>query len=180
MQYYGAAELAAAFRTVRENTMAIAEEIPDERYAYRVTPEVRSVGELLAHMAVNPRWSMAVHGERATFVDFEQFRRRQAQAAAEEQTLRSKADIVRALREGGEAFTAFLAELSEEVLAERVGFPEPIKPSSKTRFEMLLGVKEHEMHHRGQLMVIQRLLGIVPHLTRRRQAMQASAAPNPS
>ena len=64
-----------------------------------------------------------------------------------------------------DAFTQFLGRLSEDVLAERVGFPEPIKPSSKTRFEMLLGVKEHEMHHRGQLMLIQRQLGIVPHLT---------------
>jgi uncharacterized damage-inducible protein DinB len=35
---------------------------------------------------------------------------------------------------------------------------------------MLLGVKEHEMHHRAQLMVIERHLGIVPHLTRQRQA----------
>jgi len=35
---------------------------------------------------------------------------------------------------------------------------------------MLLGVKEHEMHHRGQLMLIQRQLGIVPHLTRARAA----------
>jgi len=39
----------------------------------------------------------------------------------------------------------------------------------KSRFEMLLGTKEHEMHHRGQLMMIERLLGIVPHLTRNRQ-----------
>jgi len=28
---------------------------------------------------------------------------------------------------------------------------------------MLLGTKEHEMHHRGQLMLIERLLGITPH-----------------
>jgi len=35
---------------------------------------------------------------------------------------------------------------------------------------MLLGVKEHEMHHRSQLMLIQRQLGIVPHLTRARAA----------
>ena len=50
-------------------------------------------------------------------------------------------------------------------------------PPSKSRFEMLLGAKEHEMHHRGQLMVIQRLLGITPHLTRKRQdAMAARAA----
>ena len=41
---------------------------------------------------------------------------------------------------------------------------------------MLLGVKEHEMHHRGQLMLVQRLLGQVPHLTRARAAMQAQRA----
>jgi uncharacterized damage-inducible protein DinB len=34
---------------------------------------------------------------------------------------------------------------------------------------MLLSVKEHEMHHRGQLMLIERMLGIIPHLTRARQ-----------
>jgi uncharacterized damage-inducible protein DinB len=40
---------------------------------------------------------------------------------------------------------------------------------------MLLGVKEHEMHHRGQLMLIQRLLGMVPPLTRARQQATAAA-----
>ena len=38
---------------------------------------------------------------------------------------------------------------------------------------MILSVKEHEMHHRGQLMLIERLLGIVPHLTREREARMA-------
>ena len=32
------------------------------------------------------------------------------------------------------------------------------------------------MHHRGQLMLMQRMLGIVPHLTRRRQEAQAARA----
>jgi uncharacterized damage-inducible protein DinB len=32
------------------------------------------------------------------------------------------------------------------------------------------------MHHRGQRMVIERLLGVVPHLTRDRQAARAAAA----
>jgi uncharacterized damage-inducible protein DinB len=32
------------------------------------------------------------------------------------------------------------------------------------------------MHHRAQLMLIVRMLGIVPHLTRQRQAMAASRA----
>ena len=36
----------------------------------------------------------------------------------------------------------------------------------KSRFEVLLGVKEHEIHHRAQVMLMQRMLGIVPHGTR--------------
>ena len=43
-------------------------------------------------------------------------------------------------------------------------------PPSKSRLEMLMSIKEHEMHHRGQLMLIERILGIVPHLTRQREA----------
>ena len=46
-------------------------------------------------------------------------------------------------------------------------------PPAKTRFEMLMSVKEHEMHHRGQLMLMQRMIGLVPHLTRRRQEAMA-------
>jgi uncharacterized damage-inducible protein DinB len=46
---------------------------------------------------------------------------------------------------------------------------------------MLLGAKEHEMHHRGQLMLIQRMIGLVPHLTRQMQErtarMQAAQQP---
>jgi uncharacterized damage-inducible protein DinB len=55
-----------------------------------------------------------------------------------------------------------------------------MEPRVKSRFEMLTAPKEHEMHHRGQLMVIQRMLGITPHLTRQMQeriaSMQAAQA----
>ena len=37
--------------------------------------------------------------------------------------------------------------------------PPHLTPSSKSRFELPLSVKEHEMHHRAQLMLIQRLSG---------------------
>ncbi|HUU32705.1 MAG TPA: DinB family protein, partial [Vicinamibacterales bacterium] len=66
--------------------------------------------------------------------------------------------------------------LTDDQLGEHVHFPPGLTPPSKSRFEMLLGAKEHEMHHRGQLMVIQRLLGITPHLTRKRQEAMAARA----
>jgi uncharacterized damage-inducible protein DinB len=52
--------------------------------------------------------------------------------------------------------------------------PPGMQPASKSRFEMIAGVKEHEMHHRGQLMLMERMIGIVPHLTREMQARMAS------
>jgi uncharacterized damage-inducible protein DinB len=172
---YGAKELADSFRTVRKNTIQIAEDIPADKYDFKAAPDVKSVGELLAHLAVSPRWQLAVHGERVSSIDFAFFGTRLAQAAAEERALRTKEQIIAALEEGNERFVTFLVGLTPQMLAEEVSFPPAVQPSRKTRFEMVLGVKEHEMHHRGQLMLIERMLGIVPHLTRQREATRAAA-----
>jgi len=175
MTFYGSKNLADSFRTVRKNTLAIAEDIPEDQYSFKATPEVMSVGEMLAHVAVTPSWQLHVHGNHIPRVEFALFAERLQKAQEEERQLQTKAQIVDALREGGEKFAAFVEGLDEATLAETVSFPPPIQPETKTRFEMLLGVKEHEMHHRGQLMLIQRLLGRVPHLTRARQQMRAQA-----
>ena len=175
MTYYGGKNLADSFRTVRKNTLAIAEEIPEDKYGFRAAPEVMSVGEILAHLAISPMWQIDVHGSKVAHIDFALFGARLQQAKAEEALLRTKAGIVAALKDNGERFASFLEGLDEATLASSVTFPPPVEPASKTRFEMLLGPKEHEMHHRGQLMMIQRMIGQVPPLTRRRQQMQAQA-----
>jgi uncharacterized damage-inducible protein DinB len=175
MTYYGSKHLADSFRTVRKNTLTIANEIPEEQYGFRVTPDVMSVGELLAHLAIAPMWHIEAHTQKIAHLDFAYFTARMQQTTLEEQALRTKADVIKALTENGERFAAFLESVDEATLASAVTFPPPIQPSSKSRFEMLLGPKEHEMHHRGQLMLIQRLLGQVPELTRRRQAFRAQA-----
>ena len=45
--------------------------------------------------------------------------------------------------------------------------------ATKSRFEMVLSPKEHEMHHRGQLKTLERMIGLVPH---RRCQMQERMA----
>jgi uncharacterized damage-inducible protein DinB len=170
MTYYGPQELAAAFRTVRNNTIQIAEEIPEAHYGYRVTPESRSVAETLVHIAVGARFQEQVHfvEHRSTMEGFDFFGLL-AQMTAEEKAPRSKNEILDLLRGEGEKFACALEGLTADFLAERVESPQGVVPPSKSRFEMLLGPKEHEMHHRAQLMVVERLLGITPHLTRRMQ-----------
>jgi uncharacterized damage-inducible protein DinB len=164
------------FRTVRKNTVVIAEEIPADKYGFIAAPGVKSVGEMLAHVAVSPRWQIALHTDGVRAVDFPLFAARLAKARADEQALQTKEQIVSALKDGGEQFAALLAGMSAARLEETISFPPPIQPSVKTRMEMLLSVKEHEMHHRAQLMLVQRMLGIVPHLTRQREAAVAARA----
>ena len=74
--------------------------------------------------------------------------------------------MLRSCHKPTERWCNWIATFPHAVLAEQVRTP---GGASKTRFEMLLGTKEHEMHHRAQLMVIERLLGIVPPLRRNRQ-----------
>ena len=117
-----------------------------------------------------------MHSGRVSHIDFAMFGASIARGATEEQALSSKDAIIAALRERGDQFAAFLEGLTDDLLAERVTFPPQVQPSERSRFEMLLAAKEHEMHHRAQLMVYERILGIVPHLTRRRAANAAAAA----
>jgi uncharacterized damage-inducible protein DinB len=180
MQYYNAQDLARSFRTVRNNTIKIAEEIPEESYGFRAAPESLSVTETLAHIAAAPRWAKRMHSQRITHPDFATFRAGHEEVMKYQATLTTKAKILEALRAGGEEFAAWLETLNEETLAERVYFPEGAQPPSKTRFEMLLSPKEHEMHHRAQLMVVERMLGMVPHLTREQQARMAAMERRPA
>lgn len=181
MTYYGSKELAASFRTVRKNTIAIAEDIPEEQYGFRPTPETRSVAQTLVHIAVLTRVAEQVHflDRRNTLEGFDFFGL-MGRLIAEEQTPRTKAEILELLRSEGEKFAQALESTTEEFLGQTVTYPQGMMPPAKSRFEMLISAKEHEMHHRGQLMLIERLLGKVPPLTREMQAriaaMQAAKA----
>jgi uncharacterized damage-inducible protein DinB len=167
MPGYGSTELANAFRTVRRNTLQIAEEIPEDQYDFVAAPGFRSVSSLLRHIAFGNMIYDDMHRDkRVTTLKGYDFGAIIGKSEAEESKPRSKAEIVELLKNEGERFAGWLESLSPEFLAET--FTDPTGQTSRTRFESLLGAKEHEMHHRGQLMLIQRMLGIVPHLTRQR------------
>jgi len=175
MTGYGSKELSASFRTVRDNTIKIAEEIPESQYDFRAAPDTRTIGRTLAHIALIPSFAFHIHSNRIDDLRQINFPELMQNVGAEEARPRGKAEMIAFLRSEGERFASFLEGLSDSFLAERVAMPPGAEPASKTRFEMLLSAKEHEMHHRGQLMMLQRMVGIVPHLTRQRQERMAQA-----
>ena len=174
MHGYDAKNLSNSFRTVRKNTIQIAEEIPEDKYDFRPAEGTKTVAETLRHIAVVTLWPIRCHGDRLTAVTFDMFGELMAQVSAAEAKMPTKADILKALHENGEQFANFMEGLSDDVLAETVSFPAATGQAPKTRFEMLLSTKEHEMHHRGQLMLVERMLGITPHLTRHQQERMAA------
>ena len=168
MTGYSGKELANAFRTVRKNTIQVAEDIPESQYEYVAAPECKTVGRMLTHIAIAVQFWDDVHRkQRRTTMQGIDFFAMAERADGEESEPRSKAEIIELLRTEGEQFAAWLETLTPEFLAEMV--TEGDGKTAKSRFESLLGAKEHEMHHRAQLMLIERQLGIVPHLTRQRQ-----------
>jgi uncharacterized damage-inducible protein DinB len=169
---YGGEDFARQFRVVRNNTLQIANDIPESKYGFLPARGFRTVAALITHIAVSPRVWFEVHGKQRvkTLVGFD-FVKLARDIKAEEATTRSKTQILDLLRDEGEKFAGWLDTLTPEFLTEMVTVAD--NTGTKSRFEQLLGAKEHEMHHRGQLMLIERQLGIVPHLTRQAEERMA-------
>jgi uncharacterized damage-inducible protein DinB len=168
MSQYGSTELANAFRTVRRNTVQIAEEIPEDKYDFVAAPGARSVSSLFRHIAFATMIYDDMHRDkRITTLKGYDFGAITGRTEAEENKPRSKAEIVQLLKTEGERF-ACLAGIPVARISRR-----DVLGSDRNNLENAIResawAKEHEMHHRGQLMLIQRMLGITPHLTRQRQ-----------
>src|SRR6266567_3164977 len=135
---YGGAEMANAFRTVRKNTVQIAEDIPDTQYDFVAAPGVQSVSGLLRHIVYAPMIQEDMHRHRrVTTLKGYDFPALTARIAAEEQKPGSRLEIIALLQSEGERFASWLQSLTPEFLAET--FTDPMGQNARTRFESLLG-----------------------------------------
>ena len=179
MLCYGAKDLARAYRTVRENTVKTAEEIPESKLDFAPAPGTRTVRQLLTHIAMTDSFS-SIHKEKRTNFDGFNFPELVGKMIADEQKPRSKAELIAMLKQRGDETASWIESLSDDFLAEPFTQNPGMTPAIKTRFEMIMSMKEHEMHHRAQLMLIQRMIGQVPHLTRAMQERFAARAAQPT
>lgn len=163
MSFYGIRHLADSMRAVRQNTILIAGDIPESQYGFRATSETRSVAETLVHIAWLWTSDHLMHEElRLESLEGFDFAALLAKSASEEKVARSRAEIIERLRVEGARAVQWVEALPDSVLWERVRLP---GGGSVSRFEMLLATKEHELQHRAQLTVMERMLGIVPRFT---------------
>src|SRR5260370_2480118 len=136
MLSYGGKDLASAFRTVRKNTIQVAEDIPESKYGFVAAPDVRSVARMLTHVAIGTRIWEEVHKKRLTTLVGFDFFGMMDRFNAEEAKTRSKAEILELLRTAGEQSAPRMETLTPEFLSEMV--TEPDGKTAKPRCEKLL------------------------------------------
>src|SRR5258708_25909917 len=109
MTAYSGKELANAFRTVRKNTVQVAEDIPESQYGHIAAPECKSVGRMLTHIAVAQGFWDEIHRkQRRTTMQGLDFVAMGERAEADETKPRSKAEIIELLRTEVDQLTAWM------------------------------------------------------------------------
>src|SRR5450432_16890 len=106
MTHYGGRDLAAAFRTVRNNTIKIAEEIPEDQYNFRAAEGTRTVAELLSHIAHGVRFQQEVTLTGRTNLDGFNYMQFMSGLMADSKKPRTKAELVDLLKTEGDKFAA--------------------------------------------------------------------------
>ncbi|MGA2724937.1 MAG: DinB family protein [Bryobacteraceae bacterium] len=159
-----------SWKTIRQDTAAAVEEFPAGDLDYRPTPEVMTFREIARHIldASHALTGMLLAGDdNFAAPDFRERLKRHMRGL---DAGAGASELAAALRDSLDERTARLAAQPAEFFAHIITRMDGQKV---TRLEMVQTIKEHELTHRQQLFMYQRLKGMVPATTRRRLAKQA-------
>jgi uncharacterized damage-inducible protein DinB len=124
-----------------------AEQVPEEMYAFKPTPDVRSLGALFGHIAdANFMICGMATGQKADMENIEK-------------TKTSKADLIAALAASFKFCDAGFEKLTAASANETVKF---FLPGTHTRLSVLTFNTAHDFEHYGNIVTYMRLKGLVP------------------
>lgn len=138
--------VAPLFKMIRGNVAKAAEQMPEANYGFKPTPEVRSFGQLVAHVAnASYMFCSAAMGEKSpATVDFEK-------------SVTAKADLVKGLNEAL-AYCDKAYTMSDAKAAEKMEF---FGTKGNRLFVLNFNVA-HDWEHYGNMVTYLRLKGLVP------------------
>jgi hypothetical protein len=138
------AEFKQMYTNVKNNLVKMAEKMPEEHYGFKAAPEIRTFGQLVAHVADSQaRTCSAVNGE---------------QKAVNAASKTAKADLVAALKESFALCDKAFDSLTDAKAGEMVA----IGQRQRSRLSALAGTMSHSNLEYGYMAVYLRLKGIVP------------------
>lgn len=132
---------------VKGYLLKAAEQVPEEHYAFKPTPEVRSLGQLFGHIAdANFMICSAASGEKATMSGIEKSKT-------------AKADLRDALAASFKFCDAAFDGMTDARASEAIKF---FLPGTHTRLGVLAFNSAHDFEHYGNIVTYMRLKGMVP------------------
>jgi hypothetical protein len=138
-------EMKAAYTRVKTNFIKAAEKMPEDQYDFKPTPDMQSFKERIVHIAVSSMGPCSsVKGE---------------QKSIDAKTLKSKADVVAALKD---AFATCDAVIDNMTDADAVTMVPGGRGGPRSKLAMGYGLVGHTNELYGYICVYMRLKGVVP------------------
>jgi uncharacterized damage-inducible protein DinB len=163
--------LIGSWKDVRLGFIAEVEKIPSDHFSFRATADTRSIAELIQHVVEAQKFLVGETCRANSDLRRQSFADHIKEYAPEVGSVIEQEGLLGLLRSSMDQAEANLRAYAD-------GMQEPIlrldgRPASKIDFMNF--VVSHEMYHRGQLTVYERLLGIEPELTVRLKKLFAQA-----
>jgi len=152
-----------SWKEVRSGVIDEAEQIPAEKFLFQATPDMRSVAQLLQHIVEAQKMLVGEACRPDTNLMRQPFADQIKHYAPGVSEVNDKEGLLNLLRMGMEESEAQMLTAAEELKNRMKRFDG--KEMAKHGF--LSFAIAHEMYHRGQLTVYERLMNIEPALTRR-------------
>jgi len=140
-------DMKALHDLTKNNVIKAAEKMPEEHYSFRPTPEVRSFGQILGHVA-DAQYGLC--GRAGAM--------QRPEGGSIEKTKTSKADLVAALKTAIAACDDVYGSLSDAQAAEKIKF----LGGERSKLAVLSFNTTHNYEHYGNLVTYMRIKGLVP------------------
>jgi uncharacterized damage-inducible protein DinB len=141
--------LVAEWTRAKNWTKEYFDKMPEDAMSFKATPEVRSFGEQMLHLAsANFFYGATATGAKAPY----------ARQDLTPDKFKTKADLMRVALESYDFVINSLKGMDAAKLDERI----TVRGMSVPRANVLLMGFEHQTHHRGQTTIYLRMKGVVP------------------
>jgi uncharacterized damage-inducible protein DinB len=153
----------SSWKEVRSGLIEEANQIPADQFSFRPAPESRSIKELLQHLVETQKFLTGEICRPDTNLMRGSFAEQIKNYAPDVRTFDDKDGLLNLLRASMDEAGAKLVAASDEMGKMMTRFD----GKEMTKLAFVSFAIAHEMYHRGQLTVYERLLGLEPMLTQR-------------
>jgi uncharacterized damage-inducible protein DinB len=154
--------LIESWSEVRAGLIKEVSQVPEGQFSFRATPETRTVAELLQHIVEAQKMLVGEACRAETNLMRQSFADHIKEYAPEVAAVTDKNGLLELLRSSMETSEASIRGCGDGLQQTMQRFDR----KEVTKSDFLNFAIAHEMYHRGQLTVYERLLGVEPALTK--------------